>query len=82
MIDLFLLSFLDGRRKNPKQKPHTSFNKRLSVAKNWKKHFNCQVKMLKFYLIGDMTKGITFVKFQFMALRQNAQNWIQALQFV
>ena len=33
-ITLFFIEFfLDGRRKNSKQKPHTSFNKRLSVSK-------------------------------------------------
>ena len=31
--------------KIPKQKPHTSFNRRLSVAKNWGEHDNGKVKM-------------------------------------
>ena len=43
--------------KTPKQKPDTSFNRRLSVAKNWGEHDKCQVKMLKIlFYRGNMTK--------------------------
>ena len=52
--------------KIPKQKPQTSFNRRLSVAKkNWGEHDNGQVKMFKFLFYrgtwqrGNMAKGIT-----------------------
>ena len=38
--------------KIPKQKPHTSFNSRLSVAKNWEEHDNGQIEMLIFYFTG------------------------------
>ena len=45
--------------KIPKQKPHTSFNRRQSVAKNPEgEHDNGQEKYLIFYFTGgNMTKG-------------------------
>ena len=47
------------KEKIPKQKPHTSFNRRQSVAKNPEgEHDNGQEKCLKFYFTGgNMTKG-------------------------
>ena len=47
------------KEKFPKQKPHTSFNRRQSVAKNPEgEHDNGQEKYLKFYFTGgNMTKG-------------------------
>ena len=42
--------------KTPKQKPHTSINRRLSVAKKLREHDNGQEKMLKFYFIGEHGK--------------------------
>ena len=42
--------------KTLKQKPHTSINRRLSVAKKLRVHDNCQEKMLKFYFIGKYGK--------------------------
>ena len=51
--------------KSPKQKPHTSFNRRLKVDKNWGEHDCGQVKMLKILFYrgiwqrGNMAKGIT-----------------------
>ena len=54
------------KEKIPKQKPHTSFNRRQSVAKNAEgEHDNSQEKCLKFYFTGgtwqrgNMAKGIT-----------------------
>ena len=56
------------KEKIPKQKPHTSFNRRQSVAKNPEGggHDNGQEKCLKFYFTGgehdkggNMAKGIT-----------------------
>ena len=43
--------------KTPKQNPATSFNRLLSVAKKLKKTWHGQVKIIKIYFIGDMTKG-------------------------
>ena len=44
--------------KTPKQKPDTSFNRRLSVAKKLREHDNGQVKILKsLFYRGNMTKG-------------------------
>ena len=40
-----------------KQKPDTSFNKRLSVAKNRGEHDNGQEKFKKFYFTGEHDKG-------------------------
>ena len=42
---------------NPKQKPDTSFNRRLSVVKNWGEHDNGQENFLKFNFIGEHDKG-------------------------
>ena len=44
--------------KIPKQKPHTSFNRRLSVAKNLEGNMITAKKSAKnFILQGNMTKG-------------------------
>ena len=37
--------------KTSKQKPHTTFNKRLSVAKNLREHDNGQVKIVKNFIL-------------------------------
>ena len=61
---IFYWVFLDGRRKISKQKPHTSFNRRLFVAKKPEGTWQRPRKMLKklFYKggtwqRGNMTKG-------------------------
>ena len=43
--------------KTPKQKSHTSFNKRLSVAKNPEGNMRTAKKMLTFYFTGEYGKG-------------------------
>ena len=44
--------------KIPKQKPHTSFNKRLSIAKNPEGNMTTAKKNLKIlFYRGNMTKG-------------------------
>ena len=44
--------------KTPKQKPDTSFNRRLSVAKNPEGNMTTAKKNFKkFILLGNMTKG-------------------------
>ena len=44
--------------KIPKQKPHTSFNRRLPVAKNLRGTWQRPRKMLKIlFYMGNMTKG-------------------------
>ena len=50
---------MEEEEKIPKQKPHTSFNRRLSVVKKTRgEHDNGQEKFLKFYFIeGNMAKG-------------------------
>ena len=52
--------------KIPKQKPHTSFNRRLSVAKNPEGNMTTAKKNIKIFILqrgtwqrGNMAKGIT-----------------------
>ena len=52
--------------KTPKQKPHTSFNRRLSVAKNLEGNMITAKKIFfKFYFTGGMAKGITVYIFYY-----------------
>ena len=47
------------KEKIPKQKPHTSFNRRQSVAKNPEgEHDNGQEKCLKFYFTGGIWQRV------------------------
>ena len=70
------IEVLDGRKKILKQKPHTSFNRRLSVVKKIRgDHDNGQEKFQKFYFIGgtwqrELAKGITV--FDFLKLFKGA----------
>ena len=66
---IFYWVFLDGRRKNSKAKSDTSFNWRLSVAKNSEGNMTTAKKNVKnFILQGNMAKGITVI---FCILRKN-----------
>ena len=45
-----------------KQKPHTSFNRRLSVAKNSERNITtAKINAKNFILQGNMAKGITII---------------------
>ena len=55
--------------KIPKQKPHKSFNRRLSVAKNLEGNMTTAKKNVKNFILqgetwqrGNMAKGITVIK--------------------
>ena len=52
---------MEEEEKIPKQKPHTSFNRRLPIAKNPEGNMTTAKKNVKNFILqgGNMTKGIT-----------------------